>query len=57
MLRVGVVYYPPWVVVEGARVAGLEPELIERRAGHHGTRVVTVTPSIKHSRSTGGCTM
>lgn len=39
VLRVGVVHHPPWVVVEGARVAGLEPELIERWAGHHGARV------------------
>lgn len=39
-LRVGVSPNPPWVITSDGRVAGLEPELIERWASEQDARVV-----------------
>jgi polar amino acid transport system substrate-binding protein len=38
-LRVGVAQHPPWVRIEGERVAGIEPALIEEWAQSLGSRV------------------
>ena len=39
VLRAGAAHNPPWVIVEGGRVGGLEPRLLEAFARTHGAEV------------------